>query len=54
MRAPVADYSIEIYEMMVHLGIEPGDGALPQSSLRYAAALSRCEDCQCKKPAVTG
>ena len=49
MRAPVADYSVEIYEMMARLGIEPGDGALPQFSLRYATALSRCGNCQCKK-----
>jgi hypothetical protein len=49
MGAPAADYSIEIYEMMARLGIEPGNGALPQFSLRYATALSRCEDCQCKK-----
>ena len=49
MRAPAADYSMEIYEMMARLGIEPGAGALPQLSLRYATALSRCEDCQCKQ-----
>jgi hypothetical protein len=28
MAAPAADYSIEIYEMMARLGIEPGAGAL--------------------------
>ena len=49
MRAPPADYSIEIYEMMARLGIEPGAGVLPRSSLRYATALRRCEDCQSKK-----
>ena len=27
MRAPAADYSIEIYEMMTRLGIEPGAGS---------------------------
>ena len=49
MRAPPADYSIEIYEMMARLGIEPGAGVLPRSSLRYATALRLCEDCQSKK-----
>jgi Family of unknown function (DUF6455) len=49
MRVPVPEYSIHIYEMMARLGIEPGAGALPQLSLRYATALRRCEDCRSKK-----
>jgi len=46
---PEAEYSIEVYEMMARLGIEPAAGALPQMSLRYATALRRCENCQSKK-----
>jgi hypothetical protein len=42
-------YSIQIYEMMARLGIEPGAGVLPQMSLRYATALRRCETCRSKK-----
>ena len=39
MIAPIFEYSIQIYEMMARLGIEPEAGALPQFSLRYATAL---------------
>jgi Family of unknown function (DUF6455) len=46
---PEAEYSIEVYEMMARLGIDPAAGALPQMSLRYATALRRCENCQSKK-----
>ncbi len=49
MTAPVLEYSIQIYEMMARLGIEPGAGALPQFSLRYVTALRRCENCRSKK-----
>ena len=49
MRASVLEYSMHIYEMMTRLGIEPGAGALPQFSLRYATALHRCENCRSKK-----
>jgi hypothetical protein len=30
-------------------GIEPGAGVLPQSSLRYATAVRRCENCRSRK-----
>jgi hypothetical protein len=43
MKARIREYSTHIYEMMARLGIEPGAGVLPQSSLR------RCEDCRSKK-----
>ena len=49
MIAPIFEYSIQIYEMMARLGIEPEAGALPQFSLRYATALHRCENCRSKK-----
>jgi hypothetical protein len=49
MRAQEPEYSMHIYEMMARLGIEPAAGVLPQLSLRYAAALCRCECCQSKK-----
>jgi hypothetical protein len=49
MTAPVPEYSTHIYEMMARLGIEPGAGVLPQLSLRYAAAVRRCENCRSKK-----
>ena len=32
-------------EMMQRLAIEPGGGVLPQLSLKYAAALHRCQSC---------
>jgi hypothetical protein len=34
MKARIREYSTHIYEMMARLGIEPGVGVLPQSSLR--------------------
>ena len=49
MKAPIREYSTHIYEMMARLGIEPGAGVLPQSSLRCATAVRRCEDCRSKK-----
>lgn len=49
MTALTPEYSVHIYEMMARLGIEPGGGALPRLSLRYATALRRCEDCRSKK-----
>jgi hypothetical protein len=49
MKAPLREYSTHIYEMMARLGIEPGAGALPHMSLRYATALRRCEACRSKK-----
>ena len=49
MTAPVHEYSAHIYKMMARLRIEPGGGVLPQMSLRYAAALRRCEACRFKK-----
>ena len=49
MKAPVPEYSTDIYEMMARLGIEPGAGVLPRFSLRYATALRRCETCGSKK-----
>jgi Family of unknown function (DUF6455) len=48
MKAPAPEYSTHIYEMMARLGIEPSAGVLPQLSLRYLAALHRCETCQSK------
>jgi hypothetical protein len=48
MAAPLEQYSIEVYEMMVRLGIDPAAGVLPQLSLRYQTALHRCETCRCK------
>jgi hypothetical protein len=48
MTSPEAEYSIEVYEMMARLGIEPGAGVLPLLSLRYATAVRRCESCQSK------
>ena len=39
---------IYVYEMMTRLGIEPGGDALPRLSLRYATAVQRCEECNCK------
>jgi Family of unknown function (DUF6455) len=49
MTAPVHEYSAHIYKMMARLRIERGGGVLPQMSLRYAAALRRCEACRFKK-----
>jgi Family of unknown function (DUF6455) len=49
MREPVLEYSMQVYEMMGRLGIEPGAGVLPQLSLRYATAVRRCENCRSKK-----
>jgi hypothetical protein len=49
MRAQEPEYSTHIYEMMARLGIEPAAGVLPRFSLRYATALSRCENCHSKK-----
>jgi hypothetical protein len=49
MTVLVPEYSTHIYEMMARLGIEPGAGVLPELSLRYATALSRCENCRSKK-----
>jgi hypothetical protein len=40
---------MQIYDMMARLGIEPGGGAVPQLSMRYATARQRCENCQFKK-----
>lgn len=48
MKARTHEYSVHIYEMMARLGIEPGAGVLPRLSLRYAAALHRCEECRSK------
>jgi len=39
--------STHLYEMMARLGTE--SRVLPQRSLRYAAALRRCEACRSKK-----
>jgi hypothetical protein len=36
-----------IYRMMERLGVEVGGGIIPRYSLTYAAALHRCETCQC-------
>jgi Family of unknown function (DUF6455) len=49
MKAPMLEYSLPIYQMMARLGIDPAAGAVPQLSLRYAAALERCEACRSKK-----
>ena len=49
MTAPVPEYSTHIYEMMTRLGIEPGAGVLPGSSLRYTTAAHRCDDCRSKR-----
>jgi hypothetical protein len=49
MAAPVPEYSMQVYEMMTRLGLEPGAGVLPQLSLRYATAVRRCENCRSKK-----
>jgi len=35
-----------IYDMIERLGIEAGGGILPRSSLTYASAFHRCEQCQ--------
>jgi hypothetical protein len=40
--------SIQLYEMMARLGIEPSGNALPRLSLRYATAIRRCEACTSK------
>jgi len=42
------EYSMQIYDMMARLGIEPGGGAVPRLSIRYVAARKRCESCQSK------
>ena len=50
MKPSVArERSLPISEMMKRLGIEPGGGVLPQSGLRYATALRRCEACAAQK-----
>ncbi len=48
MTAQHPEYSMHVYEMMARLGIEPGGGALPRLSIRYATALRRCEKCRSK------
>ncbi len=38
-----------ICEMMEHLGIEPGGGAVPHLSLSHITAFHRCETCPVKQ-----
>ncbi len=38
-----------IHEMMEHLGIEPGCGAISRWSLSYTTAFHRCENCADKQ-----
>lgn len=38
-----------LYEMMQHLGIEPGEGAVPYHGLAYIAAFHRCQACRNKE-----
>lgn len=45
---PEPEYAMPVYAMMARLGIEPGGGAVPRLSMRYAAALRRCENCRSK------
>ena len=42
-------HSVQIYEMMTRLGIEPAAGELPRLSLRVATACRQCEGCRSKK-----
>jgi Family of unknown function (DUF6455) len=49
MTGPRSEYLMPVYEMMARLGIDPGEGVLPQLSMRYATALRRCENCRSKK-----
>lgn len=37
-----------IREMMEHLGVEPGCGAISRLSLSYLTAFHRCENCTAK------
>ena len=41
--------TIQLYEMMEKLGLEPTSGVLPQYSLRHATALHLCKACRRKK-----
>ena len=38
-----------IYEMMEHLGIEPGGGTISSLGLMYATAFRRCQACSSKE-----
>jgi len=50
MAAPIAlERAIHLREMMEHIGIEPGGGAVPGVGLSYATALHRCEACPFKQ-----
>jgi len=48
MPALAQDKRLYLYEMMVHLGIDPAGGILPLLSARYAAASRRCRGCPSK------
>ena len=37
--------AIHVFEMMERLRIEPSSSITPRSSLTYATAVHRCEDC---------
>jgi hypothetical protein len=41
--------STQIFEMMEHLGIEPGGGVLPHLGVNYLTAFRRCESCVSKQ-----
>ena len=50
MTAPTPHaHSIYMREMMEHLGIDPGGGAISRLGLSYAAAFHRCEACPSKQ-----
>lgn len=48
MTAPQPKPSMQVYDMMARLGIDPGGGVVPLLSMRYATALRQCENCQSK------
>lgn len=42
-------YPLYLIELMERLGIDPGEGVIPQLSLNYSTAIHRCEACSTKQ-----